>query len=78
MEYYFVAQITKTNDSETYATSITPKAVLNEAKSLYHQICASIYATPNIEHAIVELIDFFGVIVYKETIIPDLPEEVNE
>ena len=29
MEYYFVAQITKTNDSETYATSITPKAFLN-------------------------------------------------
>jgi len=70
-EIYFVVQITKTSDSDTYATLITPRNDLNDAKMLWHQICASVYATPNITHAIVQITDAGGNnVIVPETIIP--------
>ena len=70
MEKYFVTQITKTNDSEVYAISTTVKDNNNEAKALYHQILASVYANPNIEHAIVQIQNAYGSIIFMETIVP--------
>ena len=70
MEKYFVTQITKTNDSNIYAISTTVKDVLDDAKMLYHQILSSVYATKNIEHFIVNIVDKFGNIVIQEVKIP--------
>lgn len=81
MEKYFVTQITKTNDSEVYAIATTPKDSKTEAKALYHQILASVYATPNIEHAIVKIDNYYGNTEMKEVIIniPPSPEvQVSE
>lgn len=71
MDQYFVIQITKENGSQAYATLITPKNDLDEAKSLFHQICASVYANKNIEHAIIEVQDYYGNNILKpEVLIP--------
>ena len=78
MEEYFVTQITKTNDSEAYAIATTVKDNEKDAKALYHQILASVYATANIEHAIVKIDDFYGNTILMDTIIPVGPEQEEE
>jgi len=73
MEMYFVTQITKEKGSNAYATLVTPKDTLDGAKALFHQICASVYANENIEHAIIEVQDFYANNVLRpETIIPEI------
>ena len=74
MEKYFITQITKTTDVDSYAIATTVKDTLNEAKSLYFQILASVYATANMEHAIVKIENAFGSTMFMDTIIPSLPE----
>ena len=71
MEKYFVTQITKTTDSEVYAIATTVKDTEKEAKALFHQILASVYATANIEHAIVKIDNYYGSTIYMDTIIPE-------
>lgn len=78
MDKYYVTQITKTKDSSTYATAITVKDTLTDAKMLYHQILASVYANTKIEHAIVKIDDYFGNAVLMEAIIPAEPEPNEE
>ena len=79
MGTYFVTQITRTNDSDVYAIAVTPKDNLTDAKGLYHQILASVYATANMAHAIVKIDDSYGNCVALETILPDFePEEGEE
>lgn len=77
MEKYFVTQITKTEGSEVYAIATTVKDDEKEAKALYHQILASVYATADIEHAIVKIDNYFGSTIYMDTIIP-APEPEEE
>lgn len=74
MDKYFVTQITKTKDASVYATAITVKETLTDAKMLYHQILASVYANTKIEHAIVKIDDYYGNTALMETIIPAEPE----
>ena len=89
MEKYFVIEITKTKDSDVYASGVTvkedadPAKALRDAKMLYHQTLASVYANANIEHAIVRIDNFYGTPVLLETIIPEPepepePEEIEE
>ena len=80
MEKYFVTQITTTTDSEVYAIATTVKDTEKEAKALYHQILASVYATETIDHAIVKIDNFYGNTIIKEIIIPEpeVPEEPTE
>ena len=79
MEKFFVIQITKTTDSDVYATGITVKEnedagkALKDAKMLYHQILASVYSTANIDHAIVKVDKMFGNTILMETILPQPP-----
>lgn len=70
MEKYFVTEITKTSDSEAYAKLITEKDSLTDAKMLYHQTLASIYANVNIEYAMIYVTDYYGNILMTESIIP--------
>ena len=77
MEKYFVIQITKASDSQVYATAITVKDAYDEAKMLYYQIMASIYATPSIEHAIVKIDSAYGSTLMMETIIPEEPNDLE-
>lgn len=73
MEVYFVIQATKEKGFNVYATLVTVKTDLNEAKSLFHQILASVYANENIEHAVVTLQDYMGEPIIKtEAIVPDI------
>ena len=55
MDKFFVTEITKTTDSEAFATLITIKDVYDEAEALYHQILASALVNPNIEYALVKI-----------------------
>jgi hypothetical protein len=75
MNQYFVVQITKTSDSEAYATLVTPKATETEARMLYHQTLASVYANDNIEYAQVYVDDFVGNKILLETILPEADDE---
>ena len=78
MNKYFVTQITKTKDSEVYAIATTVKDSITEARMLYHQTLASVYATENIEHAIVEIQNAYGNTEMKEIIMPVNPEPNEE
>ena len=60
MGKYFVTEITKTTDSENYATLITIKDVYDEAEALYHQILASALVNSNVEYALVKVDDVRG------------------
>ena len=71
MEKYFVTEITKTKDSEAYAKLITEKNSSNDAKMLFHQTLASIYANNKIEYALVYVTNYYGNIVMSESIIPE-------
>lgn len=55
MRRYFVIEIS-TTDAGT-ATQITEKATIEDAKMLYHQILASIYANKNVTFAICMVIN---------------------
>lgn len=72
MGKYFITQITKTKDSDVYASAVTvledPSLFL--AKSTYYSIQASVFATPGIEHAIVRLDNSSGGGILMDTIIP--------
>ena len=80
MGKYFITQITKTKDSDVYATAVTvledPSLFL--AKSTYYSIQASVFATPNIEHSIVKLDNASGGGILMDTIIPPAPEPEPE
>jgi hypothetical protein len=77
-EKYFVTQITKEKNSEVYATAITVKDSEKEARSLYHQILASVYANDNIEHAIVQMVNFLGYAVVMDVVVPEEEPEPEE
>ena len=79
MDVYFVNQKTKTSDSEIYAIATTVKHDRDEAYALYHQILASVYITPNMEHFIVDIENKHGNKEIMETRVPAEPEpEPNE
>ena len=84
MEKFFVIQITKTTDSDVYATGITVKEnedagrALKDAKMLYHQILSSVYAMQSIDHAIVKIDNIFGNTILMEAILPEPEPEPNE
>lgn len=50
---FYVTQITNTGDTDPTAIATFEKTDINEAKMLYHQIWASIYANPAVTHALV-------------------------
>lgn len=77
-EKYFVIQRTKTSDSETYAVAETIKDTEKEARIVYHQILASVYANDKIEYAVVKIDNYYGNAVIMENIIPQPPEPENE
>jgi len=81
MGKYFITQITKTKDSDVYATAVTvleDDTTLFLAKSTYYSIQASVFATPNVEHSIVRLDNASGGTIAMDTIIPEQPEPEPE
>lgn len=68
MEKYFVIEISKTINSEVYATLVTVKDTFIEAKMLFHQTMASLYANANLEHAIVKIDNYDGNTIAIESI----------
>lgn len=81
MGKYFITQITKTKDSDVYATAVTvlgDDTSLFLAKSTYYSIQASTFATPGIEHAIVKLDNNSGGTIAMDIIIPEQPEPEPE
>ena len=60
MDKYFVIEITKTKDSDAYATLITIKDTRDEAEALYCQIVASALINPAVEYAQVSVNDIRG------------------
>lgn len=81
---FFVTEITKTTDSEAYATLITIKDTRDEAESLYCQILASALVNPAIEYALVKIDNVRGNCVLLRVIDhfpipePEVPEEPVE
>ena len=55
MRRYFVIEITTTETGT--ATNITEKATIEDAKMLYHQILAAVYANKNVTFAICMVIN---------------------
>ena len=79
MNIYFVIQITKTKDSQAYATAITIKNSYNEAKMLYHQILSSVYASAdNMYHSIVKIEDVYGNTQLVDVILPHIEPSDDE
>ena len=70
---YFVIEI-ETTESGT-AKQITEKATLDEAKGLFHQILASVYANNNITYALVMIVNNLGFCEVMERVPTVLPEE---
>lgn len=70
---HYVVQISRVSGEPT-AMAVTENSDENEAIMLWHQICASIRATANIEYAQVFVRNEVGAIVADEII----PEALNE
>lgn len=70
---YFVLEI-ETTASGT-AKQVTEKATLEEAKGLYHQILASVYANKEITYALVMIINDRGFCEVMERVPTPEPEE---
>lgn len=71
---YFVIEI-ETTSSGT-AKQITEKATIDEARGLFHQILASVYANKAITYALVEVINEKGFCEVMEKYPRENPEEV--
>lgn len=69
---YYVIQIT-TNSVGT-ATMITEKTSIDEAKMLYHQILASVYADKDVSYALVMIVNDLGFCEVMERV-PTAPAE---
>lgn len=70
---YYVIQIT-TNSVGT-ATMITEKTSIDEAKMLYHQILASVYADKDVSYALVMIVNDLGFCEVMERVPTAEPEE---
>ena len=70
---YYVIQIT-TNSIGT-ATMITEKTSIDEAKMLYHQILASVYADKDVSYALVMIVNDLGFCEVMERVPTATPEE---
>lgn len=70
---YFVIEIETTADGT--AKQITEKATIDEAKALYHQILASVYANPAITYALVMIVNDLGFCEVMERVPTAQPEE---
>ena len=70
---YFVIEI-ETTESGT-AKQITEKATLDEAKGLFHQILASVYANKDITYALVMIVNDLGFCEVMERVPTAQPEE---
>ena len=70
---YYVIQIT-TNPVGT-ATMITEKTSIDEAKMLYHQILASVYADKDVSYALVMIVNDLGFCEVMERVPTASPEE---
>ena len=70
---YFVMEIV-TADGAT-AKQITEKATLDEAKALYHQILASVYANDKVTYALVMIVNDLGFCEVMERVPTAQPEE---
>lgn len=70
---YFVIEI-ETTDSGT-AKQITEKATIDEARGLFHQILASVYANNKITYALVMIVNDLGFCEVMERVPTPQPEE---
>jgi len=70
---YFVIEIETTADGT--AKQITEKATIDEAKALYHQILASVYANKDITYALVMIVNDLGFCEVMERVPTAQPEE---
>lgn len=70
---YFVIEI-ETTEGGT-AKQITEKATLDDAKGLYHQILASVYANKAITYALVMIVNDLGFCEVMERVPTAQPEE---
>lgn len=70
---YFVIEIV-TADGAT-AKQITEKATLKEAKGLYHQVLASVYANDKVTYALVMVVNDLGFCEVMERVPTAEPEE---
>jgi len=70
---YFVIEIETT--AEGTAKQITDKATLDEAKGLFHQILASVYANNKITYALVMIVNDLGFCEVMERVPTAQPEE---
>ena len=70
---YFVMEIV-TADGAT-AKQITEKGTLDEAKALYHQVLASVYANNKVTYALVMIINDKGFSEVMERVPTATPEE---
>lgn len=71
MNRYFVMQVT--TDSVGTATAVTEKATIDEARGLFHQILASIYANTDVTYGLVMVINEQGFCEVMEQY-PRVPE----
>lgn len=71
---YFVIEI-ETTSSGT-AKQVTEKATIDEAKALFHQILASVYANSEITYALVMIVNDLGYCEIMERVPTAQPEEV--
>lgn len=70
---YFVIEI-ETTESGT-AKQVTEKATLDEAKGLFHQVLASVYANNKISYALVMIVNDLGFCEVMERVPTATPEE---
>lgn len=70
---YFVMEIETTADGT--AKQITEKATIDEARGLFHQILASVYANNKITYALVMIVNDLGFCEVMERVPTPQPEE---
>ena len=70
---YYVMEIV-TADGAT-AKQVTEKATIDEAKALYHQILASVYANKKVTYALVMIVNDKGFSEIMERVPTPQPEE---
>lgn len=80
---FYVLQITNTGESDPTAIGCFEKDTLEEAKMLYHQTWASIYANSAVTHAMVAIYsgnDAYPIVseVYDKPLPPPVYGPVNE
>ena len=72
MSRYFVTEVETT--SQGTAKQITEKATLEEAKGLYHQVLASVYANDKVTYALVMIVNDLGFCEVMERVPTAEPE----